>query len=61
AHGDGDADGDGDVDGEDLVFWKGQYGFPVPLSTILAVPEPPSLCLLLWGLLAFYGRRRDAS
>jgi len=57
----GDANLNGNVDGDDLAIWEAQYGLPVPLSAILAVPEPQSVCLLLWGLLALCGRRRNAS
>ena len=57
----GDANNDGNVDEDDLAIWEAQYGLPVPLSAISSVPEPQSICLLLWGLLALSGRRRNAS
>ncbi len=58
---DGDANNDGNVDGDDLAIWESQYGLSIPLSGISAIPEPQSICLLLWGLLALSGRRRVAS
>ncbi len=57
----GDANNDGNVDGDDLAIWEAQYGLSIPLSGISAIPEPQSVCLLLWGLLALCGRRRNAS
>ena len=66
-----DFDGDNDVDGDDFLFWQlflggaddlalweTQYGLPVPLVGVSAVPEPQSVCLLLCGLLAFCRRCR---
>lgn len=57
----GDANLDGNVDRDDFIIWEAQYGLPVPLSAISSVPEPQSVCLLLWGLLALCGRCRNAS
>ena len=57
----GDANLNGIVDEDDLANWEAQYGLPIPLSAISAIPEPQSVCLLLWGLLALSGRRRVAS
>jgi hypothetical protein len=66
-----DFDGDNDVDGDDFLFWQlflggaddlalweTQYGLPVPLAGVSAVPEPQSVCLLLCGLLGFCRRCR---
>ncbi len=53
----GDANSDGNVDDDDLAIWETQYGLPVPLVGIAAVPEPQSVCLLICGLLAFCCRR----
>ncbi len=57
----GDANLNGIVDEDDLANWEAQYGLPIPLSAISAIPEPQSVCLLLWGLLALCGRCRNAS
>jgi len=57
----GDADYNCNVDEDDLAIWEAQYGLPVPLSGISAIPEPQSVCLLLWGLLALCGRCCNAS
>jgi hypothetical protein len=46
----GDADGDGDVDGADFVVW--QTNFPFPSPSVTSVPEPMSLILAGFGLLA---------
>ena len=56
----GDANGDGNVNDDDLAVWETQYSLPIPLSEISAVPEPQSICLLLWGLSAFCLRCRGA-
>ncbi len=53
----GDANNDGNVDEDDLAIWEAQYGLPVTLSGVSAIPEPQSICLLLCGLLAL---RRSA-
>ena len=47
---DGDANGDGLVNGADLAIWENQYGGPLPVSAVAAVPEPASL-MLMGGLL----------
>jgi len=57
----GDADGDGDSDGKDFLAWQQQYTGPLEsvLSTNIAVPEPTSALLLLFGALrlAFSGEK----
>jgi hypothetical protein len=55
---DGDANHNGTVDGNDLDIWEAQYGLPIPISAISAVPEPGSACLMLFGLVAFCRRCR---
>lgn len=55
----GDADGDGDADGFDFLVWQRQRGGPTgQLSSTTAVPEPPTLLLLLLGVLAKWVLRR---
>ena len=45
---DGDADGDGDTDGDDFLLWQSQFSGILPNSgAVAAVPEPPSIILLL--------------
>ena len=45
-----DADGDGDSDGSDFLAWQRQYGSGVPVGELsVAVPEPSSVLLLLFG------------
>ena len=52
----GDADGDGNIDNLDLDVWKAQFG----TSTVAAgaIPEPATLALAAFGLLAAAAARR---
>jgi uncharacterized protein (TIGR03790 family) len=45
----GDADGDGDTDGRDFLIWQREFKAVVPgiLSSLLTVPEPQTVLLLL--------------
>lgn len=56
-HAEGDADGDGDVDEVDLGIWQGEFGassvVAASTSGTASVPEPSSLALVAFGLLAF--------
>ena len=49
-HGEGDANGDMSVDEDDLGVWQVQYGVG-PLVATVAVPEPSTTLLALWGIL----------
>jgi arabinan endo-1,5-alpha-L-arabinosidase len=51
SHADGDMDGDGDVDFFDFHAWKSIYlSLPgASADSLLAVPEPPTAYLLIWG------------
>jgi hypothetical protein len=65
-----DFDGDNDVDGDDFLFWQRllggaddlalwetQYGLPVLLAGVSAVPEPQSVSLVLFGVVLFWRSR----
>ena len=57
-HPQGDADGDLDVDGGDYLIWQRQLGSSAPATlNTTTVPEPPTLGLLVLGVLAsVFGR-----
>jgi T5SS/PEP-CTERM-associated repeat protein/autotransporter-associated beta strand protein len=50
----GDADGDLDVDGGDFLIWQRQFGSAATTAASSAVPEPPTLLLLVSGALAMF-------
>ncbi len=58
AYGTSDSMADGDdsstVGPEDLVIWQDHYGETAPLASSVAVPEPGSLLLTAFGLLAAF-------
>jgi hypothetical protein len=56
--GNGDFDDDGNVDGLDYLAWAGNYGTH---TSSVAVPEPGTWGLLLWGLTTLAARRRRRS
>jgi hypothetical protein len=58
SQGNGDADGNGQINGRDFLAWQRQYTGPLALaaSAVTAVPEPSSLWLAGFGLVAC-GRR----
>lgn len=50
----GDADGDHDVDGRDILIWQRQLGIDInSMRASQAVPEPPSLVILAWAVVAW--------
>ncbi|TWU30296.1 PEP-CTERM sorting domain-containing protein [Bythopirellula polymerisocia] len=66
----GDFDLDGDVDGNDFLAWQrnpgvgnvadwqSNYGSPLLVARIAAVPEPSAMFLLLLGMLALFVHER---
>ncbi len=54
----GDANGDGVVDDADLSIWESQYGSTFSgLVAVVAVPEPSTSKVLLFGMMALLFRR----
>ncbi len=54
----GDANGDGVVDDADLSIWESQYGSTFSgLVAAVAVPEPSTCIVLLFGMMAVLFRR----
>lgn len=60
ARSDGDANGDGLVDAADLGLWRNQFSGAVSGRSAVAVPEPSTLALLLFGWLLEPLRRCQA-
>jgi hypothetical protein len=57
-HMQGDADSDGDADGADFLTWQREFGSGLPVAAAAAgVPEPASLYLQIFAIIAWYLRR----
>jgi hypothetical protein len=56
AHGEGaDGNGDGIIDADDYSFWANRFGNEAAsAASIVAVPEPSMVALLLFGVCAFF-------
>jgi hypothetical protein len=53
----GDFNGDDIVNQLDLQVWQNKYGFTSPLAALSAVPEPSTLCLLIFSTFLISSRR----
>lgn len=51
----GDFNFDGKVDAGDYTIWANNFQPVVPLLSAVAVPEPATMVLLLWGLIGIVG------
>jgi hypothetical protein len=52
----GDADGDGDADGRDFLIWQRNYTGP-QLVSVLSVPEPTTLLVVIFGIITSLNSR----
>lgn len=54
----GDANWDAVVDASDRIAWQGNFGMDVTALSVVGVPEPSSLILLLGGVLGLYAYQK---